>query len=212
MFEKLIENLKVELKGSLPGKEAQFKMAPAGRRTDLQREMKLAADPTLSAVLILLYPKDNEPHICLILRNAYEGVHSQQVGFPGGKKEDLDESLEHTALREAGEEVGIDKDQVTLIGSLSQLFIPPSGFLVYPYVGYSMEHPDFKLDQREVAKLIEMPVKRLGEEDVIKEKYITPSSGPGKMLVPYFDIDGHTVWGATAMIMSEFREILKRIT
>lgn len=162
------------------------------------------------AVLALIYPKGNVPHIILMLRNAYEGAHSNQVSFPGGRLEVSDEGLLHTALREAEEEVGIDPAQVEVLGELSKIYIPPSRFLVSPFIGFSRSRPDFKPDPVEVAEIIETPLESILTEDRIKRKPIYVQVVNSELDVKYFDLEGHVVWGATAMILSEIRELLIR--
>ncbi len=209
-FFSYIKKLEKELQNPLPGEEAQFAMAPYQRRL---RKNALAENPSpkLSAVLILIYPEDGEPHTVLMLRNSYEGVHSGQVCFPGGAKEKNDQTIENTALREAQEEIGIDESKVKIIGKLSQVYIPPSGYLVQPFVGFTFEKPFFNPDKKEVEALIKTPLKILIDEKIIKTKNIKLSNGFVMNDTPYFNITGNTVWGATAMMLGEFKEIIKKI-
>ena len=208
-FSTFISSLETALQRPLPGKEAQFKMAP------YDRVLKLIADAFTtkrfkeSAVLCLFYPKNREPHFTLILRNTYKGVHSAQIGFPGGKVEEEDTSLEQTALRETEEEVGVQRDQVKIIGALTDLYIPPSGFLVHPFIGYLETAPEFIPDRTEVNKIIETPLSVLMDESIVGRKKITVSTTKLKVNYPFFDIQGETVWGATAMMLSELKEIIK---
>ena len=206
-FIKAITN---EFKNPLPGKKAQFKMAPYERILQAA-VLKHISKPKKSAVLILLYPKEEKIHIVLILRNKYKGVHSAQVSFPGGKKDKNDMNLKETALRETEEEVGINKKSITIIGELTDLYIPPSGFLVQPYLGYTTQTPDFKGDPKEVDTIIEAPLELLLDDSIIGSKKIKVSALNRRISYPFFDVQGHTVWGATAMMISEFREILKNI-
>src|SRR5690606_34915901 len=135
-------------------------------------------DPTArqGAVLALLYPKNGELYTVLILRNIYEGTHSGQVSFPGGKREVEDKSLWHTALREANEEVGIMVENVKLIGELTKVYIPPSRFLVTPFLAYTHEAPDFKRDRIEVQRIIETPVSIFLDSETICERMLFVSS------------------------------------
>lgn len=200
--------LKHALSGALPGWEAQRKMINFSRP---RAEDVETIDPGANrgAVLILIYPKDGEDHVVLILRNTYDGVHSGQVGLPGGKVEKSDRDLMATALREAHEEVGILPAEVEILGGLSPVYIPPSRFLVYPYVGISEKRPDFQRDPTEVAKIIEAPVEKFLDPAYRKEKTIFVNSEKTELAIKYFDIQDQVVWGATAMIMSEFSEIVK---
>lgn len=209
-FLTVIDQLKKELKQVLPGEEAQFAMAPYLKNL---RKTALAENPApkLGAVLILIYPFNKQPHTLLMLRNAYNGVHSAQMSFPGGKKDETDPTLEATALRETEEETGIRTKSVKILGKLSQVYIPPSGFLVQPYIGYLPERPQLKPDKKEVKELIETPLHLIINDKTIETKNIKLHNGLIINNTPYFNIFGHTVWGATAMMLGEFKMILKRV-
>lgn len=161
-----------------------------------------------SSVLLLLYPVDNEISMVFIQRPEYQGVHSGQIGLPGGKREPEDASLVETALRESQEEVGVVPDDIRVVGQLSDLYIPPSKFLVSPVVGYSLTRPAFRRDPGEVDEIIELKVKELFNEHasrVTKHKV-----GLGiQIKTPSYVVNGHVIWGATAMILSEFEELIK---
>lgn len=169
-------------------------------------------DPTArkSAVLALIYPKQDEAHIALMLRNTYNGTHSGQVSFPGGKREPSDKNLVETALREAREELNIHPNDVQVIGELSKIYIPPSRFLVSPFLGFAKLRPDFRRDPHEVAQLIEAPLRLILGEAEIKEKPIYLEVAKTEIMVKYFDILGHTVWGATAMMLKEISELIQK--
>ena len=168
MFDKFIERLGAELMKPLPGIEAQLKMAPAFRQRLSQTRIE-AKDPKESAVLILLFPTQNSIHTVLILRPSYAGVHSGQIGFPGGKLE-RDEDPMHASLREAEEEIGIDRGSVTVIGRLTQLYIPPSNFLVHPFIGYCQKRPGFVAAKNEVEKIIEVGINELLADEIVSAK------------------------------------------
>jgi 8-oxo-dGTP pyrophosphatase MutT (NUDIX family) len=159
-------------------------------------------------VLALLYPKEGETHIILILRNSYDGTHSGQISFPGGKREPMDKHLHATALREAKEEVNIDPKTVNILGELSQVYIPPSRFIVTPFLGYSLERPNFVPDKHEVAKIIEAPLSLFEGDTHLKQKPMYLNIAKKNIDVKFFDVFGHTVWGATAMMLKEISEIL----
>lgn len=145
----------------------------------------------------------------LILRNTYPGIHSNQIGFPGGKVEPHDGGLEATALREMHEEVGVLPESVKIIRSLTQLYIPPSNFEVYPYMGFIDETPYFQPDINEVESIVEVGVSDLLDPTRKTTQNITTSYARN-VEVPVFDLEGHVVWGATAMMLNEIREILEK--
>ena len=206
-MDELILKIQKAVSQPLPGWEAHKKMINYMRPKVADVKL-IDPDARQGAVLALIYPKNKEPHIALMLRNKYNGTHSGQVSFPGGKREIHDKDLIETALREAHEEMNIHPDHVTVVGALSKVYIPPSRFLVSPFIGYSTERPHFKPDQIEVAEIIEAPLRLILEEGSIKEKPIFVQVTNSELDVKYFDILGHTVWGATAMMLKELAEII----
>lgn len=183
---------------------AQLKMIPYPR--PIQRPMSRSGNPRLAAVLILLYPHHDDLHFALIERNQYEGVHSGQISLPGGQREP-DEALATTALRETFEEVGVPPSEVELLGELTTIYIPPSDFEVHPYVGYTTTQPQWQPDPHEVADLIEAPLQCLFDDN-LKQVGAVPTSR-GALEAPYYAISGRKVWGATAIILSEFEQRLR---
>jgi 8-oxo-dGTP pyrophosphatase MutT (NUDIX family) len=143
-------------------------------------------------------------------RSEYDGVHSGQISFPGGMKEESDASMTETALREAEEETGVDASRVKVIGSLTPLHIPVSNIVVHPFVGYLPEKPEFRIDLREVQYLIEESLDNLSDAAIVESESMFIQNKV--MEVPYFNIQGNHVWGATAMILGELLEILKTVT
>ncbi|MBN1145556.1 MAG: CoA pyrophosphatase [Bacteroidales bacterium] len=199
-----ISRLSEELQKPLPGVEAQLRMSPS-----LMRAPTGNTPFKKSGVLLLLFPCDDSICIVFIKRTEYEGVHSGQVSFPGGKYEENDLTLAHTALRETMEETGIPADEIKIIGYLTPLHIPVSNTDVFPYVGVSQNRPIFKYDPFEVEYLIEVRVEELMHPANQKHEIISMA---GKDIeVPYFDIQNNHIWGATAMILSEFLEIAKKV-
>jgi 8-oxo-dGTP pyrophosphatase MutT (NUDIX family) len=182
-------------------------MAPLKRARMSEMAMD-KIDPRKSAVLILLFPFENKIKTVLIERPVYEGVHSGQVAFPGGKFEKDDVQLVNTALREAQEEIGINKDQVTILGNLTDLYIMPSNFLVTPFIGFMKSVPFFFPDPREVNKVITIDLELLSDISIRGEKTISHSNGY-KIKTPYYSVEGLTVWGATAMIISELNAVVE---
>lgn len=203
-FETLLEQLEFQLQRELPGKNAQMKMAPSSR-FDFPEPSKPAK---LSSVLILLYPHNDEVFTALIKRASYNGHHSGQVSFPGGKFEKGDKSLIDTALREASEEVGVHYNDVKVLGNISSLLIPVSNIMVLPIIGYTNQRPDFVHDPIEVDQIIEVGLKELSLPSTIKSGIIKVENREIK--TPYYSIQNQIIWGATAMIISEFLEIWNR--
>ncbi len=207
-FDRLIRHLENRLKKPLPGKEAHLLMSP--KPVDLRRfEYGLPDHHRKSGVLILFYPGFDGSCFPLIKRPDYPGVHSGQVAFPGGKMEPEDKSIFHTALREAEEEVGIDPAKVTILGALSDLYIPASNFLVSPVIGFTEVQPDLIPQETEVSRIISAELHLLFDPLIRKQK-ILQINPQISLDTPYFEIDGEVVWGATAMILSELIWLLDR--
>jgi len=203
-FNYFIKTLKYSLQ-TLPGVAAQIKMAPLTRLKELSRKPNNQS-PRKSAVLILFYPEGNRIKTVLIERAADQTVHSGQISFPGGKFENKDQNLENTALREAAEEVGIDPEKVTILGSLTPLYIPPSNFDVFPFVGYSLSKPAFRTNH-EVESLIEVDIETLALPENCTSRTIKHLKAEN-VEVPCYYINKHIIWGATSMIISELLEVL----
>lgn len=196
---------------SLPGENAHYKMAPIERLkalTTIARDKNVARR---ASVLALFYPSESDvTHLLLILRKTYKGVHSAQVGFPGGKAEEEDESAMATALRETEEEVGVPQNAVTVVKEMTEIYIPPSDFFVQPFIGYTEKMPKFIAQVEEVEALIEVPLSHFMDDSVCTTKKITTSYATD-IDVPAYFLNGHIVWGATAMMLSEIREVLQQV-
>lgn len=202
-MEDFIHSLQLALNQPLPGTSAHHQMAPYRKNIQVA-----GVEPKISAVLGLLYPIQNEYHLVLTKRNEYEGTHSAQVSFPGGKKEEQDEDLIFTAIRETREEIGVEITTQQIIGSLTQVYIPPSNYLVQPILAWTDHQPTFNPDPHEVHYIIELPIQSLLKPESIQEEKITLSNGL-RMTVPCFKIKNEIIWGATALILNEIKEILK---
>ncbi len=203
----LVERLRAQLTAPLPGHD-RFLELSGYKRPDIERAMRLDPPPRESAVLALLYPKQDELHCLLMLRPQYEGVHSGQVSFPGGKREAADASIQHTALREFMEETGAETSGIDVLGALSPVYIPPSRMLVTPFVGYAERIGPWSPDPKEVARLLEVPLKFLLRKDILKRREQFIQVMGGNVEIPYFDVQGEVVWGATALMIAELRELL----
>lgn len=200
-FDRLISFLENKLKEPLPGKEAHLQMSP--QPVDMRRfEPKLPEHHRKSGVLLLFYPDSKQTFFPLIKRPDYPGVHGGQISLPGGKMEPEDFDIVQTALREAEEEIGVSKDQVSVLGRMTDLYIPTSNFLVSPVVGYMTSIPTMTPEEKEVQRIISAQVSQVLDLGIRKRKNldIRPSL---RLDTPYFEIDGEMVWGATAMILSE---------
>lgn len=202
----LLEVLQEALNCPLPGRESHLRMSPLP--IDVRRfTTPLPQAHKKSAVLILFYPREQGVFFPLIKRPSYPGIHSDQVGFPGGKVEPEDPDVTFTALREAQEEIGIDASKVVVLGSLSDLYIPSSSFLVTPVLGFMTETPRFVPDEREVSRIIPTQLTSLFQQELKKHTQLQVGKGL-ELYTPYFDISGEVVWGATAMILSELIDLL----
>ena len=203
----VVDQLKSEISKGLPGESAHAAMSPIDRKkinwdtTDAIRE---------SAVAIVLFEKNDLPHCLLIQRTEYEGKHSGQMSFPGGKRDPEDIDLEETARRECYEEIGIPVEKGKLLGELTSVFIPVSSFIVRPFLFFHDEIVELVPNEREVAEIVSFKLFDLTEENVISTMEIPLTNGTYLKEVPYFDLEGKKVWGATALILNEMRELLLR--
>ena len=202
-----IDLLRRALARPLPGLAAQLHMAPAYRAEALQNRAP-PENPRQAAVLVLLYARAGELLFPLTRRTDTVENHKGQISLPGGAREGT-ETLQHTALRETCEELATCYDELTPIGSLSPLYVPPSGFLIHPFVAYADMRPGFKPDPVEVAELIEVPLSNLLDPRTEAQEEWVISGSPVK--VPFYHIFGHKVWGATAMVLAELVAILREV-
>lgn len=200
-----IQTLIHRLSQPLPGEEAQYKMAAYYRQRP-QWEQIMAANPKIGAVMILLVWRENRWFITLMKRPPYDGVHGGQISFLGGKKEENDETLMHTALREAAEEGGIDLNTLAYAGALSKLYIQASHFLVHPYVFYTSEPLTLNPDINEVEEIIFIP---LDTFHLFKQETTITINPERTFEAPAYIIGEHIIWGATAMMLAELEEILQ---
>jgi len=205
-----VEDIQEALTNPLPGLAGQIKMAPAPVGSQLNR-WAIPDNCREAGVLLLFYPYNDNGHcselyLTLTRRREYPGVHSGQISLPGGRRE-KNESLQATALRETTEEIGVLSEKLEVMGQLSTLYTPPSNFCIYPFVAFSPTRPTFQPDPREVAELIEVPLDLL-IDPAIRKKETWHFENYGERQVPFFDVYGHKVWGATAMILSEFLMLL----
>lgn len=227
-----IDTLKIRLQEELPGAASHLKMAPAHRLDEFRAIRDKDFNPRLSAVLVLLYPGDagstmpagqtsfvdasssenSSPplstlKIVFIRRGEYVGIHSGQIAFPGGRYEDDDADLCETAMREAEEEIGVSRDSYEIIGQLTDLYVPPSNFLVRAFVAYASRRPSYIPDPREVQEVIELDFSHFFNSTNIKVKDFPAHNSLNNTSAPYFDVEGVTIWGATAMMLTELVDL-----
>jgi len=208
-FERLINKLEVRLAQTLPAALAHEAMR-AIDSTGRPPQFNHSVPPKPGSVLLLLYPGvDGAIHFPLIKRPDYTGTHSGQVSFPGGKAE-AGETKIQTALREAEEEVGVHPSDVTVLGVMSDFFVVPSNFMVTPVVGYAKKRPQFVPDKIEVVRILEGDVRSLLPAESIHVSEIVVAK-TYKLNAPHFVIDNEMVWGATAMMLNEFRVIVREV-
>ncbi len=210
IFTDFLKSVPKIAKENLIGEEAHQKMSPPERLAFVLENDISKLNPRKAAVLMLFYPKKNQTHLVLIVRNEYPGVHSSQIGFPGGKVEAFDVNMEATALRETYEEIGIPPEQISIIKAFSELYIPPSNFTVLPFLGYSQKELIFKPDPREVFGIIELSLIDFLDENNFTTQ-IMETSYMKEVELPVFKFGDKIVWGATGMMLSELKEVLKKV-
>ncbi|MBP1733965.1 MAG: coenzyme pyrophosphatase [Deltaproteobacteria bacterium] len=201
-----VNMIEAALRKPLPGIKAQLRMAPRPGSLKLPTPQ---STPRKSGVLILLFPSEETGELCFVLTRRTEIVadHKGQISLPGGAVDPDDPSIAYTALREACEEVGVCSDVMRILGPLTPIYIPPSDFCVQPYVAYMSQSPQFFPQPEEVAEIIEVPIPHLlDEKNVVVEEWLLDDE---VKQVPFFNIYGHKVWGATAVVLSEFAAILE---
>ena len=194
------------LKAGLPGARAHEPMRakPLG---PVIPKFEHNTPPRSGSVLLLLCPESGLIRFPLIKRPEYQGMHSGQISLPGGKAEPGENPVD-TALREAHEEIGIDPDSVRVMGTLSQFYVIPSNIMVTPVVGLAVSQPAYCPDASEVVRILHGNLAELLSDEAVKQTEIEVA-GRYRMLAPHFEIDGEIVWGATAMMLNEFRTILR---
>ena len=210
-FETFIKSASKIKNLNLPGEDSLFKMSPPFRDELVEANRAKMKNAKQAGVMALFYPnEEGETYLILILRKTYKGVHSAQVGFPGGKYEDDDPDLEYTALRETYEEVGVPMADVQVLKAMTKLYIPPSNFTVSPYLAITKQTPNFIKQDEEVEDLIEVSISHFLNDDNTGDVNVMTSLDV-ELEVPAFTLNGHVVWGATAMMLSELKDLLKMV-
>jgi len=205
-FQRFITQLKITINNDLPGEESHQKMRVIYDQSIELPFSKINSIP--AAVLILLYLADNEIYFFLTKRTDELKHHKGQISLPGGTQEG-NEKLIDTALRETQEEIGINKTSISIIGTITPLFVPVTGFMIYPFIGYSLNKLNPKPDPVEVATIFSVNISDLlnKENRTTEQRNIRGYD----VQVPYFKLNDYQVWGATSMILSEFRDLIKSI-
>jgi 8-oxo-dGTP pyrophosphatase MutT (NUDIX family) len=203
----IISQLRVAFAKPLPGLDAQLRMAPRPRVG--WDPLTFPDDARAAAALLLLYPHNDTVNITLTVRGSELRNHTGQVSFPGGRV-DEGESIEQAALREANEEVGVDPRSIEILGRLTPLHIPVSRYILHPVVAVTPMRPAFQRAEWEVARIIEAPIPMLHQPSTVKRELRTRvvNGQSVEVDVPFFDVDGEKVWGATAMVLAEFCALL----
>ena len=209
-FDEFLKYAPKVLNVELPATNAHRKMVPPNREELLKNTDFTKIVPKKAAVMMLFYPKNAQTHLALILRTSYNGVHSSQIAFPGGKVEADDFDLKQTALRETHEEIGVHPNTINVVKAFTEVYIPPSNFIVHPFFGYSHDELSFELQVDEVAGIVELPLKDFLDDKIVVTNTMKTSYAES-IEVPGFQVEEHFIWGATAMMLSELKETLKLV-
>lgn len=210
-FDKFLESISKIENIPLPAEVSQFKMVPPFRQELVRQQKEAMRNAKKAGVMALFYPNLNQQtHLVLILRKTYKGVHSAQVAFPGGKLESQDRNLEAAAVRETFEEIGVPIQEIQVLKQLTEVYIPPSNFFVQPFLGVLKATPNFKKQDEEVEAIMEISLSHFLDDGIIINKTVSTSYNVD-VEVPAFQLNNHVVWGATAMMLSEIKDLLKQM-
>ena len=212
-LKRIIPKLKLS---NLNSKTSQIKLAPSFRKEFIKLNSNKLLNSKKAAVIAALYEDDNKVRLILILRNTYNGVHSNQIGFPGGRVEDYDKTLFDTAIRETYEEIGVRVQKNELIRELHEIYIPPSNFNVYPFLVILNHPPSFVKNDKEVKEVITIDLESLLNCKITQTQIPIPEklnelNIQNDVEVPAFKLAGYNVWGATAMMLSEIRDLINDV-
>ena len=200
--------IKALLSKPLPALQSHLKMAPPTRKAELKAAIEAMPFAKKSAVMILLFHENEKLKVVFIRRSFYVGIHAGQMAFPGGRFEESDKTVEETAFREIEEEIGITRNKIELLGRISDIYVPPSNFLISVFVGYLAAKPVYNPDEREVAEIIEVDFDEfLKPENKTVKSFHVPSANHS-VTAPCYQTPQCDIWGASAMVMSELVDIL----
>lgn len=200
------EELEILLQQDKPGQTSHLKMAPEHRQNDIA--MFDPKNARKSAVMIVLFNDADDLKVVLIRRGKYVGIHSGQIAFPGGRYEDTDKNVRNTAIREIEEEIGIKANDYSILGRLTDIFVPPSNFVVSIFVAYMHQKPKFKIDPREVDEVLVFSLDDFVREGAIGQREFFVASANTSTIAPCYLLDGAELWGASAMVMTELLDLL----
>lgn len=209
MQEKIKQLFKAIIENQLPGEDAHLMMLPKGRELSSISRKEAVAPKQASVAIHLFFTELEEPYLILIKRSVYEGAHSGQIAFPGGKSDKKDKSLIQTALRESHEEIGLQADESQLIGALSPVYIPISNFDVYPFLFLHFISEELVPENREVSEILTVSLAEIIDNKNIHTKEITLKDNNETIEVTGFLLQENWVWGASALILNEVKEVLK---
>jgi len=203
-FNDYTNKLTDKLSNDLPGFSSQKKMIPEGRPHHI--DAANIKNIKKSAVLLLLHKDEDEIYITFIKRVTDGSKHSGQIALPGGKFEKEDKNLSKTAIRETEEEVGVNRNDIKILGTLTPLFIPVSNYSVQPVVGSIDYKPDFVKNIDEVDEIYNVKINELKDAYTVCKTFVIQEE---KVIAPFYILNGIEIWGATAMILSEFIDIIQ---
>lgn len=200
------EKIEELLRNEKPGFASHAKMTPQHRQADMASfDVKNARK---SAVMIILYHEADDLKVTLIRRGKYVGIHSGQIAFPGGRYEDTDMHVRNTAIREIEEEIGLKAHEYDIVGRLTDIYVPPSSFIVSVFVAYMRQKPVFRIDPREVDEVLTFSMREFLQAGAIGERVFFVQSANISTAAPCYLLNGVEIWGASAMVMTELIDVL----
>lgn len=198
-----VDYIRQKLSQTLPGLSSHLKLAPDNRTEEIALYLNSKTEAKKSAVMILLFHENEKLKVVFIRRGMYVGIHAGQIAFPGGRYEEFDQQVENTAFREIEEEIGIQRHEIEILGRLTDIYVPPSNFLISIFVGYIAKKPNYIIDEREVAEVIEVDFDVFFTEGIIAQKAFQIPTTIETVQAMYYKLPNADLWGASAMVMTE---------